>query len=234
MAGEVTSRSLPPVHDDAAPCPPAPHRRPDVFVAGLAHELRTPLTIVKGRLHALKDGVIDPATGECERLLTQIDRLMRIVDDLGTLAKAQAGELTLDLRVLELSRIADHLMRVVGADAVPARVALRVTPTARTVRCDPIRLTQALAMLLRSALESICARRAERGTEMETAVLSLAIGPVDSNMAALDSEDDDPWEIGLRPALAMALIRAHGGKVLVRREGEGDEDLQIVVALPAT
>jgi signal transduction histidine kinase len=207
-----------------------PERRPDVFVAGLAHELRTPLTILKGRLLGLRDGVIDPATGECERLLAQIDRLMRLVDDLGTLAKAQAGGLTLDLRNVDLARIADHLRRAIGGEAARAHVHLAIVAGAGTIRCDPIRLTQALAMLLRSALESISARRGAGCWQSQQVKLVLT---VHVSGAVCASDDDDPWQIGLRPALAMALIKAHGGKVTVTRKGIGDEDLQILVALSA-
>jgi signal transduction histidine kinase len=62
-----------------------------ILTAGVAHELRTPLTILKGRLHALEDGVIDPDSGEAGRLLRQVEHLMRIVEDLYMLARAEAG-----------------------------------------------------------------------------------------------------------------------------------------------
>jgi signal transduction histidine kinase len=222
-----------PARDDAAYVVADPRRRPDVFAGGLAHELRTPLAIVKGRLHALQDGVIDPASGECEKLLVQIDRLMRIVDDLGTLAKAQAGEMTLDLRFVELAQIVGHLKRVVGPEAEASHVALVICSDAGTIHCDLVRFAQALTMLLRSALESIGARRAVGRSKRAPVELSLTIQVSVAPLATGVSPIDDPWEIGLRPALALALIAAHGGKVTVDREGLGDEDMQILVALPA-
>ena len=61
-----------------------------VFAAGIAHELRTPLTILKGRLHGLEDGVIEPSADEATRLLRQADHLLLLVNDLATLAHAHA------------------------------------------------------------------------------------------------------------------------------------------------
>ncbi len=91
-------------------------RERTVLTAGIAHELRTPLTILKGRLHGLTDGVIDPATGEADRLLRQVEHLSRLVEDLRTLSHADAAELDLDLRKLHL----DEVLRGAVADLRPS------------------------------------------------------------------------------------------------------------------
>lgn len=73
-----------------------------VLTAGIAHELRTPLTVLKGRLHGLTDGVIDPVTGEADRLLRQVSHLSRLVEDLLALSHANAGALALDRRGIQI------------------------------------------------------------------------------------------------------------------------------------
>jgi signal transduction histidine kinase len=64
------------------------------FVANASHELRTPLTVVKLRAEALREGALED-TEVAERFLgeieTEIDRLVRMVNDLLDLSRMEAG-----------------------------------------------------------------------------------------------------------------------------------------------
>lgn len=124
-------------------------RERTVLTAGIAHELRTPLTILKGRLHGLVDGVIDPAAGEADRLLRQVEHLSRLVEDLRTLAHADAGELELDLRTVDLA----HVARTAVADLRPTcdGIGFELDCEPAIVRSDPVRLAQILTNLLTNA-----------------------------------------------------------------------------------
>jgi signal transduction histidine kinase len=65
-----------------------------VFVADVSHELRTPLTTIRGNLALLRR---EPSIGAEERadvlddMVDESDRLIRLVNDLLTLARAEAG-----------------------------------------------------------------------------------------------------------------------------------------------
>jgi two-component system sensor histidine kinase AdeS len=128
-------------------------RRRTLIAAGIAHELRTPLTILKGRLHGLEDGVIVPGSDDAARLLRQVDHLLHITEDLGALAQADAGQLTLDRRRLNL----DALLRETTADlrslVAPRGIAFveRYAPAA--VLGDPVRLTQIFTNILTNAIK---------------------------------------------------------------------------------
>jgi two-component system sensor histidine kinase AdeS len=128
-------------------------RERTVLTAGIAHELRTPLTILRGRLHALNDGVIVPDAGEAQRLLRQVDALGRLVEDLRTLAHADAGELHLDLRQVDLAMIAETVAHDLKeqADAGGATIGLRIEPV--SVIGDPLRLGQILTNLTTNAIK---------------------------------------------------------------------------------
>lgn len=130
-------------------------RERTVLTAGIAHELRTPLTILRGRLHGIIDGVIDPASGEADRLLRQVDQLSRIVEDLRTLAHAEAGELALDPRVVDLADVLGVVLDDLRPMAERARACVvRDLDTAR-VRADPVRLQQIAANLLTNAIKHL-------------------------------------------------------------------------------
>ncbi|MBT2246751.1 HAMP domain-containing histidine kinase [Sphingobium sp. BHU LFT2] len=198
-----------------------------MFVAGLAHELRTPLAVLKGRLHALEDGVIDPASGECGRLLEQVDRLLRITDGLTTLAQAYGGELLLDRRSVDLSLIVAHALSETHAAANASAIGLQAPHEAIMLSCDPARMSQALGALIRFALlhvplgSSLAVRWSASSDE---AVLKLhcanwTVGRDEENNlyvpiweAGNGAPDNRPTS-NIDAALAAALISAHGGNL---------------------
>nr|WP_244647230.1 HAMP domain-containing sensor histidine kinase [Sphingomonas sp. CFBP 13728] len=128
-------------------------RERTVLTAGLAHELRTPLTILKGRLHGLADGVIDPATGEADRLLRQVEHLSHLVEDLRTLAHADAGELDLDRRPVDLAVLLGMAVGDLRASAAERGVSITESYETVCVRGDPVRLTQVTTNILTNAIK---------------------------------------------------------------------------------
>ncbi|NJL95861.1 MAG: HAMP domain-containing protein [Anaerolineae bacterium] len=73
------------------------------FVADVSHELRTPLTTIQGnldltRLYGLDEKSMQAMEGE-------VRRMVRIVDDLLLLARADAGQLPMQLKTLDLDRL---------------------------------------------------------------------------------------------------------------------------------
>ena len=79
------------------------------FVANVSHELRTPLTAVKGLVETLSDGAVDDFKvrdrflGTVER---ETDRLIRLVNDLLLLSRADSEALNLRREPLDLAELA--------------------------------------------------------------------------------------------------------------------------------
>ena len=69
------------------------------FSAALAHELRTPLAALRGEIElALRDsGIERRAARALASQIEEIDRLTRLIDQILTLARAEAGQIRLDL-----------------------------------------------------------------------------------------------------------------------------------------
>jgi heavy metal sensor kinase len=94
------------------------------FSAALAHELRTPLAVLRGETELALTQALPPEKLR-EKLAIQLDefdRLTRLVNQILTLARAEAGEIALakdpvDLAALSAS-IADQLETVAGAQGV--------------------------------------------------------------------------------------------------------------------
>jgi two-component system sensor histidine kinase AdeS len=209
-------------------------RERTVLTAGIAHELRTPLTILKGRLHGLLDGVIDPNEGEAERLLRQVEQLSRLVEDLRTLAHADAGELELDLRLIDLGDVLHAAVADLMPSASAAQVRLVEKYEPARVRADPVRITQIVTNLLTNAI-----KHAPGGSAVHVEVRidgDQALASVADEGAGFRPEDRHRlfipfWRAGAnkalgRPgsglglALAAKLAEAHRGRIVAENRAD--------------
>ena len=192
-AGDLTVR-VPPDHatgevadliarfNDMADDIEAFERERRVLTAGIAHELRTPLTILKGRLHGQIDGVIVADSDEPARLLRQVEQLSRLVEDLRTLAHADAGELQLDIRLVDATEIVATVIADHSTQAEAAGVSFKHVSTPAKVRADPVRLTQIVTNLVSNALKhssrggTVTVSAARRRDQMHIEVLDEGPG----------------------------------------------------------
>ncbi len=130
--------------------------RRKAMTADIAHELRTPLSVQRAQIEAMLDGVYPTDAENLQKILDQNEFLSRLVEDLRTLALADAGELKLDCLPIDLnvlvSRVADRFQPSVDA----RRITLVFQPvcdhTSAVVKADPARLEQILNNLLINAI----------------------------------------------------------------------------------
>ncbi|MEO9239129.1 MAG: HAMP domain-containing sensor histidine kinase [Jatrophihabitantaceae bacterium] len=126
------------------------------FLLSVSHDLRTPLTAIAGYAESLADGVIPPeqAAGVGTIMLTEANRLNRLVADLLDLARLGAQEFRIDLASVELVQLAQAAGQVWTARCGAAGVSfgLQLPDGPVHVRTDPARLRQVLDGLLENAL----------------------------------------------------------------------------------
>jgi len=126
------------------------------FTLHASHELKTPLTVLCGEIETtLRDESLSVAERErAASLLDELRRLTRIVDGLTLLAKADAGQVTLNLEPLHF----DELVREIHADtqilAEPQHIRVELTACeALSVHGDRHRLRQLLLNLADNAVK---------------------------------------------------------------------------------
>ncbi len=124
------------------------------FLSNVSHELRTPLSSIKLMLETVLEAPEEEARDLfVPQALAQVDRLTALVGQLLEQARAESGQLKLDLRDVDLEEIARPIVASFEQQAFSKGIALELTAL-RPVRveADPDRLAQVFVNLIDNAL----------------------------------------------------------------------------------
>jgi two-component system sensor histidine kinase BaeS len=195
------------------------------MVADIAHELRTPVTILQGGTEELLDGIANPTPGMLTSLHDETLRLGRLVDDLATLAAAQAAALTLHKAPADLGKIAAGAAEALAPHFAEAGLRLNLDTAPAVVIADEARLTQVATNLLTNAVkytppggQVTVSTRADAGTAR------LTVADTGPGIPAADlphvferfwrgAGAKAPSGAGIGLAVVAELAAAHGGTV---------------------
>jgi len=204
------------------------------LMADVAHELRTPLAILQGRIEGLLDGVYPRDEAHLAELLEETRHLSRLVEDLGTLAHAEAGALELRKEAVDLG----DLVRDVAA-ALPRPIAVEVPAGLSAIEVDPVRIRQVLLNLLANALrhtpvEDVIAVEVQAQPQrMLIRVRDTGSGIAPEDLPRLFErfhKGSGSRGSGLGLPIARKLVLAHGGDIGIESTpGQGTE---VTVSLP--
>ncbi|MBN1247147.1 MAG: HAMP domain-containing protein, partial [Anaerolineae bacterium] len=128
------------------------------FVANVSHELRTPLTAIKGTVETLRDGAVDDVEVRdrfLETVEVETDRLIRLVNDLLVLTRADAEALNLSREPLDLAELARVTLEPLKPQAQARQITLQIerAPGAPLAWADRDRVAQVLVNLLDNAIK---------------------------------------------------------------------------------
>jgi two-component system, OmpR family, sensor histidine kinase BaeS len=123
------------------------------LVASVAHELRTPVAILQAGHEALLDGVTEPSPEELGSLRDEVLRLARMVDDLQTMAAADAAVLQLTRERHDLGDIAASAADSLARRFETAEVTLRRRLSPAPALADERWMHQVVTNLLSNALK---------------------------------------------------------------------------------
>lgn len=123
-------------------------------LADVAHELRTPITVIRAQAEGIVDGVYAADAEQMRPVLAATRTLEVLVDDLRTLALAEAGALRLQRELVDAGVLIQDALDGVRDEAAlkGIRLAARVDPPGLGFDADPVRLRSVLANLVGNAL----------------------------------------------------------------------------------
>ncbi len=159
------------------------------FLANMSHELRTPLAGIVGMVSLIEDTYAsDEMHQYTQPLLSSVDHLRRIVDDVLELAKADGGNIVLEERDICLWQILDDLEGLFAQQAQQKGVGFSIVKNPqvpRYVHLDGFRLRQVLYNLVGNAVKftesgeirlEISARQLAHRTFLHFAVTDTGMG----------------------------------------------------------
>lgn len=213
------------------------------LVADVAHELRTPLTVVRATLEGLIDGVTATTPARLSSVHDDILRLTRLVEDLETLAAADAAGPTMTLERVELADVAAIAVDDFSPQFEAADIVLTLETEPAPVAGDPQRLRQVIANLLTNALKFtpaggvVTVSVTNGGGTVQLAVADSGVGIAPKDRGRVF---DRFWRGPMSQAVAGSgigltvvseLASAHGGTVHV--DSEPGVGTVMTVTLPA-
>lgn len=216
------------------------------MLGDLSHELRTPLAVLDGYLEGIQDGVetTDPPTLEVLRAQTR--RLARLAEDIADVSRAEEGQVSLDLRPLDVAELVTTATSSARARFDSQGVGL-LTELAQglTVSGDVQLLGQVLGNLLDNALRHtpsggrVTVRSRRDGTQVLIEVADTGDGIAAESLPRVferfyradAARDRAHGGSGIGLAISKALIEAHGGRIVARSEGPG-RGATFVIELP--
>ncbi len=209
------------------------------LLADLGHEMRTPVATLEAYLEALEDGVATLDAGTVQLLRAQTRRLVRLSEDISSVSRAEEGQVRLDQRLMEPQSVVTAAVAAV-AEAYETKGVALVTdcePGMPDVFVDPERMGQVLGNLLDNALRhtpaggtvTISAITSSRSDGVELSVTDTGEGIPAEHLAHVferfyrvdKARDRTHGGSGIGLAIAMALVRAHGGQIKATSPGAG-------------
>ena len=209
------------------------------FVSNISHELRTPLASLKALTETLQDGALaDPEAGPrfLGRIITEIDALTQMAQELLDLSKIESGQVALNLAPVSPNKLLASTADRMKMQAERAGLILQMVcdDDLPNVRADQARLEQVLVNLIHNAVKftrsggevALLAEAAQGGVRF--AVKDTGIGiPLDDVPRVFErfyrvDKSRAGSGTGLGLSIARHIVEAHNGKIWVEsEEGKG-------------
>jgi signal transduction histidine kinase len=225
------------------------------FMRGVSHDLKNPLHAIDGHAQLLESGLRGPLTAEQQdgiaRIRRSVKAMTRLIEDLLELARAESGQLTINLDSVVVHDVVHAVVEEhrAAAEAVGLRLAYAPAGSDVVVLTDPARVGQVLGNLLSNAIKytppggniRVCAesssRRAAEQTEPALAIHVADDGPgipsekfeeIFGEFTRLGREDKPGAGLGL--SIARRIARMLGGDITV--SGRADHGSRFTLWLP--
>jgi signal transduction histidine kinase len=214
------------------------------LVANVSHELRTPITALQAVLENIVDGVEEPDPEIFATMLSQVERLGRLVQQLLDLSRLESGTLPLDLEPFEIRPMLELALRESRLHAGDIELGIEIEPKPFSLEADAERLHQVVANLVENAVRHsppdgkviVRAIATADGARLEVLDEGGGIPEADATRvferfyrsdSARSSRDGGA---GLGLAIARWIVELHGGDIRAeRREPRG---CRMVVRIP--
>lgn len=221
------------------------------FVANVSHELRTPLTNIKGYAETIIDNEADiDAQTKVKFLgviLSEADRMTRIVKDLLTLSKLDYGKMEVKLAKIDISKVITNVFRAMLLDATQKGhvLTLDIANNLGCIMADSDRIEQVLVNVVSNSIKyttgvgdiKIIAKKENNKVLIKVSDNGIGIPSEDiprlfERFYRVDkARSRERGGTGLGLAIAKEIINVHGGDITAVSQWSKGTD--ILITLPA-
>lgn len=207
------------------------------MVVDLAHELRTPLTSLRGYFEAMEDGVVEANKGTFGILQDEIMRLVRLVESLHQLTKADAAKAFLSRQQVDLPALIAQALELdrFQFQSRDITVETKLPADPLIVQGDRDKLLQVLRNLTQNAWQytpdggRLTVVAESDGDGITVSFANTAAGIVETDLPLIferfyrvdKSRSRDSGGAGIGLTIVKELVEAHGGRVGADT-GDGD------------
>lgn len=219
------------------------------LVSWVSHDLRTPLAGLRAMAEALEDDLAENPHRYYRQMRTEVDRMVRMVDDLFELSRIHAGVLKLSPQSILLGDLVSEA--IAGADPLARAHGVRLGGSVEegvSVTADPAGLSRVISNLLVNAIRhtpadgvvEITGRSVPDGVEVSVTDACGGLPPADMQRVFDVAWRGEPARTpatetslgmggGLGLSIVKGIVEAHHGRVQVANHAPG---CRFVVLLP--
>ncbi|MEJ2168009.1 MAG: ATP-binding protein [Desulfobacterales bacterium] len=201
------------------------------LAAGIAHEIRNPLSSIRGFAQFLRHALKDKPQEQlyAETMVSEVDRINRVVTDLLTFARPMEAELA----PTDITELIEHTVRLVTAEAGSRNVQIETRiADVSLLPLDANQMTQALLNLILNALQATDQEgRVEIGAEVNADEACLHIWVADNGSGISPEQKEKIFEpffttrekgTGLGLAIVHKIVENHQGEIIVESPPPGN------------
>ncbi len=187
------------------------------LVANAAHELRTPITVIRAVAENLVDQVSQPTPEHLRIMLSQAERLGRLVDQLLDLSRLESGVVPLRPSQVLISELLEEVAATMRMRSDTVRVHIDADQEL-TVTADEERLRQVITNLGDNALR--------HAPPDSTIIFRVRHSPVNGRTVHIEVEDAGP---GIDPTDALRVFERFSRSDAARRTQDGGSGLGLSI-----
>lgn len=209
------------------------------LVANISHELRTPTAVVKEFISLLLDGIAGPMNETQQQYITIIQsnilRLARLIENLLTLARAETGGFSVNLKPTDICHTINSAVRSLTVKLARKNITLdlKLPEQVPLVYADADAVTQILTNLIENSYKysshntTVKIRLKVKGARIEISVKDQGIGipkedqeKVFKRFQRLVDKNDPRFQegVGLGLSVVKDLVVRHGGEIWLESE----------------
>jgi len=206
------------------------------LTADVSHELRTPLNILRNQIEALLDGIFSPDEKRLKILLSEVDRLTHMVNDLEKLTALDQNHQKIHTTSINLKQLLLEVLDPMESEIIKKELEIELDLEDIQYQGDYSKLKQVFINLFNNALKftpdkgSIHVLMVRKTSFIELNIIDSGIGIPNKDLdfiferfyRAENSRNRKTGGAGLGLAIVKEIVEAHKGTITIKNnENEG-------------